>query len=697
MVICCVAAVPAAAGTLKTVRYRGYELRVPSSWPVFRLGSNPTACVRFNRHAVYLGRPSAHQRCPAHAVGRTEAVLLAPAAPAAAPIATDARRLQTAGTGELTVRGPRVTVTATWRRDRSVIARALGAGGLASGWRTTAATGPVLAPPALAREGLFHANALNVGGLGFDSCQAPSAAAMAAWLQYSPFRAAAIYIGGANSACAQPNLTASWVSAESAAGWQFIPTYVGLQAPTSSCGGCQTISSTQAAAQGTAAAIDAVAQAEALGIGAGNPIYNDMEAYTRTTSSTAAVQAFLSAWTAELHAYGYVSGVYAAGLSGIPDLIAAQSTTVGTTGFAEPDDIWIADWNNQASASDPYVPAAAWANNQRLHQYRGGHIDTYGGFKIDIDDDYLDGATATAGAGTAVVASLPDGTFVTYRGKAYRLAGGAPLLVHSWSAFGAQQPTVALSTAQWQALSTVPTDGTFVRTTGTSKVYRIAGGAPVPVRSWSVFGATQPAVVVDRWNILNAGNPSSHLTAVPRSGTIVQGLPSGQYWQFSAGWRALTSPAATAIAVPDTGLGSYLQAPAVSRDSLSGVAQRSAKLRIVLTAGANAPALKRFIVALPPGLSFSRAPADLTKGVVAWWTARGGPLTSSARLSHGKLTITLASPARKVLIALTSPALYTTRALAAAVKKGASAQALTLSVSDSQRHLDVLTLTPTTS
>ena len=57
---------------------------------------------------------------------------------------------------------------------------------------------------------------------------------------------------------------------------------------------------TAAATQGTAAAQDAVLQAQALGIGTGNPIYYDIEQYTRSTTATAAVLAFLQAWTEQL-------------------------------------------------------------------------------------------------------------------------------------------------------------------------------------------------------------------------------------------------------------------------------------------------------------------------------------------------------------------------------------------------------------
>ena len=109
----------------------------------------------------------------------------------------------------------------------------------------------------------------------------------------SPYRAIGIYIGGANAACSQPNLSATWVSQESVAGWHMVPIYVGLQSPSNSCG-CAGISPASASAQGTAAAQDAVVDAQAIGMGGGNPIYFDMEAYNRTSTNTAAVLAFLA-------------------------------------------------------------------------------------------------------------------------------------------------------------------------------------------------------------------------------------------------------------------------------------------------------------------------------------------------------------------------------------------------------------------
>jgi len=61
----------------KTVEYGGYTIEVPASWPVYRLAAQPSRCVRYDTHAIYLGNPGPDQQCPAHLVGRTEAVRIA--------------------------------------------------------------------------------------------------------------------------------------------------------------------------------------------------------------------------------------------------------------------------------------------------------------------------------------------------------------------------------------------------------------------------------------------------------------------------------------------------------------------------------------------------------------------------------------------------------------------------------------------
>jgi hypothetical protein len=62
----------------KGAEYAGLRFQVPGDWPVYDLSKDPTRCVRFDQHAVYLGHAGAEQDCPAHLVGRTEAVQVEP-------------------------------------------------------------------------------------------------------------------------------------------------------------------------------------------------------------------------------------------------------------------------------------------------------------------------------------------------------------------------------------------------------------------------------------------------------------------------------------------------------------------------------------------------------------------------------------------------------------------------------------------
>jgi hypothetical protein len=394
-----IAATPAAA---KTIHFKGEAVAVPAGWPVYELSEHPRMCVRMDRRAVYLGRPSAYQSCPSTAIGRQRAILVDPGAQARA-----------------------------------------------------SAIGPPVAEVPAGEE---------FTGLGFDACAAPSSRAMAAW-QGSPYRAVGVYIGGLNRACSQPNLTAAWVGEQVAEGWHLIPTYVGLQAPTSACTSCARLSSGLAPAQGTAAARDAVADAAEIGIGPGNPIYFDMEAYTRTTSATRATLAFLAAWTEELHDLGYTSGVYSSSASGIADL-AGQ---VGED-YPLPDDLWFANWNGKRNALDPYIPATAWSSHQRIHQYRGGHDETWGGTTINIDNNYVEGATV---GGTLDAAPLPPLTVRNVRPE----AGAVRVWVRCGWPEGQSCPgRIILRTHTRLPLRTRPGAVRVVRIGVSHRTFRLAGG-----------------------------------------------------------------------------------------------------------------------------------------------------------------------------------------------------------------------------
>jgi hypothetical protein len=220
---------------------------------------------------------------------------------------------------------------------------------------------------------------------GFDTCAAPSLSTMKAWR--AKYAATAIYIGGQMMGCGQGNLSASWVQQAKATGWSLLPTFVGLQAPCDSFPG--KINPKQAAAQGTAAANQAVADAKSYGLGRGSPIYYDMEGYNRTNASChTAVLTFLDAWTRQLAAVGYVSGVYSSADSAIRDL---QTTTrIAGHPLAEPKAVWIALWDNAADLDGtPYVSSAVWPSSSRSKQYQGNKVVKVSGISLQIDADMV--------------------------------------------------------------------------------------------------------------------------------------------------------------------------------------------------------------------------------------------------------------------------------------------------------------------
>ena len=136
------------------------------------------------------------------------------------------------------------------------------------------------------------------------------------------------------------------------------------------------------------------------------------------------------------------------------------------------------------------------------------------------------------GSGTPV-----NGSFVSYQGNIYRMAGGAPTYVSTWTPFGGQQPTIALTDAQWNSLPTVPADSTFITGAQTGQVYRVAGGAPIYVASWAPFGGSQPTMSIDQAAIDNAGAGGiwNHLNSTPASGTFVIGSQSGNVYRIAGG------------------------------------------------------------------------------------------------------------------------------------------------------------------
>src|SRR3954468_8903303 len=238
-------------------------------------------------------------------------------------------------------------------------------------------------------------------GYGFDQCLAPSQKAMNVWLKHSPFLAVGIYIAGRSRACRdQPNLTPTWVSTQLGNGWRLLPITLGPQAPCNPrfprYGNDPVIRNDpgakgnfgKARQQGAAVAARAVTAAQALGISAGSTLWYDLEGFDQTNARCRkASLAFLSGWTRGIHSLHYVSGVYSSAGSGIWALDRARVSTPDL--YQLPDQIWIARWDGVANTSTTYIAEDGWRPGGRMKQYQGGHDETWGGVRINIDRNFL--------------------------------------------------------------------------------------------------------------------------------------------------------------------------------------------------------------------------------------------------------------------------------------------------------------------
>lgn len=403
-----VSATAGATGT-RAVSYGGVSVRVPAAWRIVDLDKTPGACVRLDVPTVYTGAAAAQQDCPAHLVGRADTLWLAPSAATAGPpsarvgamaarvVTDDAAHQQLAA-----VTGRKVVIQATWGTSRTAVDTALASvtgtsGSVPAAALARSATSPAASTatattvsPQAATSAVTAATSAFTG-FGLDTCSAPSTGTLTAW-KSSPYRAVGVYIGGVNRACGDGNLSASWVSSVSKAGWGLIPIYVGLQAPCVQARGLSTISYSSASSQGTAAAADAIAKARRFGIGTGRPLYFDMENYGLGSSCKSAALTFLSAWTNALHRSGYLSGVYGGPPSVMGDMSSAASS------FVAPDHVWYAYWNGlantRAQSSYSRFSDAKWASHQRLHQYAGNVTQSWGGVRLNIDANWIDAPLA---------------------------------------------------------------------------------------------------------------------------------------------------------------------------------------------------------------------------------------------------------------------------------------------------------------
>ncbi|MFL6054205.1 MAG: DUF1906 domain-containing protein [Actinoallomurus sp.] len=370
------------------VHYQGLRIAVPAGWEVHRLGPRSTDCLRFDRHAIYLGPAGDNQFCPAHAVGRTTAIHVEPLTAQTNAFVTalmgnkdradsgrpPGLRVHDRAAHEIRIAVPEAgaLITGSYGPSPQELERVL--------------AGITVDPPPAEGATERHTGTAHrrpwVRGDGFDTCHAPSLDAMQAW--HGDFVAANIYIGGASRSCPDGKLSHDWVAAVRSMGWRLIPTYVGPQAP---CGPHRVnFTPDSAVDDARASAEDAVRRAHLLGLRRHTPIYFDMEAYGRHDPvCREAVLAFMDTWTRRLRALGYVPGIYSSVASGIRDLAQAK-------GIKKPTAVWFAHWDAKPDPwGDRYIADDSWPGHRRIKQYRGDHLETHGGYALNIDSDAVDG------------------------------------------------------------------------------------------------------------------------------------------------------------------------------------------------------------------------------------------------------------------------------------------------------------------
>jgi len=304
-----------------------------------------------------------------------------------------------------------------------------------------------------------------------------------------------------------------------------------------------------------------------------------------------------------------------------------------------------------------------WTNPQcAVHSV--GYTDRYFVAVLQLGNGYpdpmRDTSTATARTVQASTTALVDGDFIcdSDSGAVYRMAGGAPVYVSTWSAFGGPQACRVMSGAEISRLPMYPADGTFLRGTSTGAVYRIGGGAPVYVSTWAAFGGVQPATNVDEAAIDLAGSGwYSHLLYRPADGTFVRGSTTGAVYRMAGGapvyvstWAAFggVQPATTIDEAAIDLIGSsdyydHIAAKPVDGTFLRGTST-GAVYRIVAVPPSTSPPGPHSAASNPPPTS-TRQPST-SPGPVGTPTCCTGPRTapSSAAPAPARSTGSSAAP-----------------------------------------------------
>ena len=246
------------------------------------------------------------------------------------------------------------------------------------------AAGAFLAlPPATAPANASYGISTHMG---WDACGVTVAKAQAFWT-HTPYWNMGLYLGGSAYGTGCKRWTPSEVNQLRGQGWQFMPIWVGPQAPCTGFSSRFSSTASTATSQGRNEALAVSNKIASLGWSTvGTPVIYDLEGFdTGNSGCLNAAKAFINGWVARLHvAPARKAGVY------------GSSCASGLSSYASvanvPDFIFGANWDNEETTTTlACVPRSAWSHRQRHKQYRGGHNETWNGVTMNVDSDCSNG------------------------------------------------------------------------------------------------------------------------------------------------------------------------------------------------------------------------------------------------------------------------------------------------------------------
>lgn len=253
--------------------------------------------------------------------------------------------------------------------------------------------------------------------------------------------------------------------------------------------------------------------------------------------------------------------------------------------------------------------------------------------------------TSTGGATLSYTATgLPAGLSIN---PSTGVVTGTPTTVGSSSA------TVSVTSSDGLSGSTSFNWNVFAAAVGVSGPGNQAGTVGVPVAALQIHAAAD-----------NGGALTYSATGLPAGLSIAasSGLISGTPTTAGASTVTVKATDATGPSGSTSFTWAVAAAASFSHESLSGLSRGKPKLSFTATAATGAPSTKTIVIGLPKGLSFSSKAKHLAKGIVVKGSG-GKRVKFTAKVSRGKLTITLKTPESKVTVTISDAELSESKSL----------------------------------